>query len=216
MSKFSNFQNSNIKSHQTGNISCPHCQTMDQVKKVSAIHSAGISDLNLSGTSSGNVGYYASNSNIQLSGQNQTYLSQKLAPPGKAPEKPISANQLKIFSIVTAVPFVIVMFPIILQLIFGQDFIKAIMNSISDFIDIKGVGIIFFTSVTLLMFALPLLVILGSIFILQTNARRTYQSRLSYWRRACAVWNELFYCNRWGISLRRDRLHSGLFGDFRF
>jgi hypothetical protein len=186
MSNFSNLQSTNPQiPHQTGNISCPCCQTMDQVQKVSAIHSAGISDLKASGTSQGHVGYYASSSNIQLNGQTQTYLSQKFAPPGKAPAKPISIKQLKITAIVTVCSFLIIMFSIMLRLILGDS--KDVLNISFQF---------FIIGVPLITFSLPVLTITALVFLFQGSSRKTYQTRLSKWQYACSVWNQLFYCNR--------------------
>lgn len=85
------------------NANCPHCQQIDRIQKISAIHSLGISHVQ----ASGNIDFFNS---FNINGSSQTALSIFFTPPPKPPRPRFSISfDIKKISLVSGCSFIAVM-----------------------------------------------------------------------------------------------------------
>ncbi len=158
----------------TINCNCPHCQQIDQVQKISAIYSAGLSTSDVTG----HLDTDLIGTKVKLKGQNQTELSKRFKPPEK-PKETITNEQ------VLGCAGVVVISSAILTIFF------LIINSVLFVVT----GIIFgYVSIAFII-VFP---------IWWVRYRRmpkppSLQKRLSHWQELCNIWNGTYYCHRCNI-----------------
>lgn len=178
----------------TINCNCPHCQQIDQVQKISAIYTGGLSNSKLSGNmrSSGTIGFETSvriNGSVNMNGQNQTHLSQKFIPP-KKPSIPIG-DLLKYTGITITLSFLIAKFI--------QTFFQLRPLNILSFLmgSLIGISSLIF-SISCIIFVIILLIWIFNVYV-RRIPRTTYQERLNHWQKLCTIWDAMYYCHRCDI-----------------
>jgi hypothetical protein len=172
-------------------LQCPYCQRIDNVQKVTAIVSAGISTGTYRGYADG-AGYTSHgpvvmDEAIYLSGSSQTYLSRILAPPNQ----PIYQSNEGCIIVILAIGSLLVIW-------FGIA------------VAVSSLGTFFPTSITFASIIIALITSLvlgmGCIFVskrfIKAN-RKMFEPELARfhydlerWQRAIARWQELYYCHR--------------------
>lgn len=161
----------------TVNCHCPHCQQIDQVQKISAIYSAGLSTSHV-------TGHLSTGDSVQLKRQNQTYLSKKFKPP-KKPEAEITTEG------VLGCLGIILIFSAILA-------IYSIVINNSDLLVLTAL---------ILVHGVPVLTIYYIVWRMRNRhvVKPTLQERLSHWQELCNIWNGTYYCHRCHIVYHPDK-----------
>jgi hypothetical protein len=168
------------------NANCPHCQQIDRIQKISAIHSLGISHMQ----ASGNIDFFNS---FSINGSSQTALSILFTPPPKPPRPRFSISfdikkisLVSACSLITEILFMILVIPI--------NILPEFFVSLLAWLFFLTV-ILFFACITVIMLRLfP--TVDNTIFSYSGN---THEEHLKSWQQACNIWNKLYYCHRCNI-----------------
>lgn len=162
------------------NCNCPHCEQIDQVQKISAIYTAGLSNSNFSG--------FVNGESVNLKRQNQSELSKRFKPPVKPIEPikiPFTSDQVVYYSRKTII----------------------ICASLALFFLIIN-SFLFMFALAFLIYASIAFAIASSIRSNPNRhvvVKPTYQERLSHWQELCIIWNGTYYCHRCDIVYNPDK-----------
>ncbi|AFZ12208.1 hypothetical protein Cri9333_1310 [Crinalium epipsammum PCC 9333] len=152
-------------------LHCPHCDQIDRVQKVSAVHNSGYSSTEVSGKSEGKTydgyrygGISSTDASINLEGSSQTKLSYILAPPKPPVNREASDREAGLGCSVFA----------LIILIIGASF---------QWSWIIGIGVLSLVP-SVMMFL---------------NPKVTPPDEKEKYNKAISIWNRLFYCGRCDI-----------------
>lgn len=201
---------------------CPQCGKDDRIQKVSAIYSAGLTHISLSGPS-GAVAMSAGSEELTvvgsyttLHGTAQSALISKLSPPER-PSKPLSLAWLWVVGGILGYLFWCLVpgpccagTPLLLGLLGHEGIASSPMSS----------GLIILLAAILMIIGIGItsaLVVKG--IRRDRLSQQNYQKAIEEWINAVNVWNRLYYCARddcvfdpiTGISVSVDRMEELLY-----
>ena len=166
----------------TVNCHCPQCQQIDQVQKISAIYSTGLSN----SKATGYIDTDLIGTRVQLKGESQTYLSKKFNPPEKPKATLTTGGVLGCTGTVL----------VLLAMLAVYSFKKNIANLFEPTLGVLACGMVFF-------------IVIFIVWRQEKQERHvvqpTLEERLSHWQELCNVWNGTYYCHRCHIVYHPDK-----------